>query len=261
MQAHESRTVLIADDDRDLRALLAAFLTGEGFEVLEARDGVEALQTLAVARPDAMLLDIMMPKLGGLRTLEGARAFDPDLRVVVMTAALDNDTLRRALFSGATTVLPKPLQLDDVAAALRGGTVVVADDRKPALPPRRTASRKVLVVDDEAEVRSTMQEILRGSGYDVRVAADGPSALDAITADPPDVVLLDVQMPGLDGIDVLTAIRRIDLHIKVIMITGVTRQQVANEAFEQGVFDYIGKPVDPAYLELSIETALTADAD
>jgi DNA-binding NtrC family response regulator len=68
-------------------------------------------------------------------------------------------------------------------------------------------------------------------------------------------------MPGLDGIDVLTAIRRIDLHIKVIMITGVTRQQVANEAFEQGVFDYIGKPVDPAYLELSIETALTADPD
>jgi DNA-binding NtrC family response regulator len=64
-------------------------------------------------------------------------------------------------------------------------------------------------------------------------------------------------MPGLSGIDVLASIRAIDADVKVIMLTGVTRQNVANQAFDQGVFDYIGKPVDPAYLELSVATALS----
>jgi len=256
MQDHEPRTVLIADDDRELRALLVEFLAAEGFAVLQAGDGVEALQAVQMRRPDAMLLDLMMPRLGGLRTLESARILHPDLQVIVMTAALDAATLRRAVFSGATTVLTKPLRLDDVAAALRG-RAGVTDDDVPPTSSRRIATRKVLVVDDEPEVRATIHEMLRGSGYDVRMAADGASALAAVTADPPDVVLLDVQMPGLSGIEVLTAIRTIDPGIKVIMITGVTRQQAANEAFEHGAFDYIGKPVDPAYLELSIETALT----
>jgi DNA-binding NtrC family response regulator len=260
MHDQETRTVLIADDDRQLRTLLAEFLAAEGFEVLEASDGVEALQAVELGRPDVMLLDIMMPRLGGLRTLEAVRAHDPDLHVIVMTGTLDADTLRRTIFSGATTVLTKPLQLEDVAAALRGPAGGPPDDR-PATPrTRRTTTRKVLVVDDEPEVRATLQEMLRGA-YDVRLAVDGASALEAVATDPPDVVLLDVQMPGLNGIDVLAAIRAIDPGIKLIMVTGVTRQQVAIEAFQHGVFDYIGKPVDPAYLELSIETALTTDAD
>jgi DNA-binding NtrC family response regulator len=261
MRLDEPRTVLIADDDRQLRTLLAEFLTTEGFEVLQASDGVEALQAVEMGRPDVMLLDIMMPRLGGLRTLDAIHAFDPNLPVVVMTGTLDAETLRRAIFSGATTVLTKPLQLEDVAAAIRGQSCLTRDGVPPAGPSRRTGTRKVLVVDDEPQVRATIQEILRGSGYDVRVAVDGASALAAVSADPPDVVLLDVQMPGLNGIDVLAAIRAIDPTIKLIMVTGVTRQQVADEAFEHGVFDYIGKPVDPAYLELSIETALTTDAD
>ena len=261
MRPDEPRRVLIADDDRQLRTLLAEFLTAEGFDVLQASDGVEALQRVELGRPDTMLLDIMMPRLGGLRTLDAVHAFDPAMRIIVMTGTLDPPTLRRAIFSGATTVLTKPLQLEDVAAAIRGQSCLIHEAIPAAPVSRRSGTRKVLVVDDEPQMRATLQEMLRGSGYDVRVAADGTSALAAVTADPPDVVLLDVQMPGPNGIDVLTAIRAIDPTIKLIMITGITRQQVADEAFEHGAFDYIGKPVDPAYLELSIETALTSDVD
>ncbi len=90
----------------------------------------------------------------------------------------------------------------------------------------------------------------------VRSAADGRSALEAIVAERPDFVLLDVRMPGLNGTDVLASIRTVAPEVRVIMISGVTGQNVANEAFAHGVFDYIGKPIDPGYLELSVDTAL-----
>ena len=254
----QPRTVLIADDNQELRTLMAEFLTSDGFEVLEASDGVEALEIVRRARPDAVLLDIIMPRLNGLHTLERLREIDPDVQVIIMTAALDPALLRSAIFAGATAVLTKPLSLDDVAAALRWEpcATVQAVLREPA-PRPASAAKKVLIVDDELEVRTTIQEILRGNGYDVRTAADGVSALEAVLRDAPDVVLLDVRMPGLNGIDVLASIRAIDADVKVIMLTGVTRQNVANQAFDQGVFDYIGKPVDPAYLELSVATALS----
>ena len=250
------QTVLIVDDDQDLRSTLSEFLTAEGFVTRQARDGREALAEIEREWPDAMLLDILMPGLGGLRTLEKVRALDPHLPVILMTATLDPSLLRHAISSGASAVLAKPLQLDDVAAALRWQE---PNARAGAAPPAKRAvatARKVLVVDDDPDMRAMVTELLKSCGYDVHAAADGLAALRTFVAENPDVVLLDIRMPGIDGIDVLASIREIDPYVKVIMLTGVTRMSEANEAFEYGVFDYIGKPVDPAYLELSVETAL-----
>lgn len=213
------RTVLIADDNSDLRATVAEFLTSEGFEVLEAGDGLEALRIVREERPDALLLDIMMPRLGGLATLEKVRTFDPDIPVVIMTAAFDPALLRHAVFSDAITVLTKPIPLDDVAAALRWQPCPTDREEPQVEAPRRTTSTKrILLVDDESEVRSTIEEVLRGNGYDVRCVADGVSALETIAAERPDLVLLDVRMPGLNGIDVLASIRTLNPEVRVIMI-------------------------------------------
>jgi DNA-binding NtrC family response regulator len=251
----QPHTVLIVDDDQDLRRVLAEFLAVEGFETRQAGDGLEALREVERQRPDAMLLDILMPRLGGLSTLDRVRALDPHLPVILMTATLDPMLLRHAISSGASAVLAKPLQLDDVAAALRWQGA--EEEEPPVATPRSVATaRKVLVVDDDPDMREMLQELLNSCGYDVRVAADGLTALRAFVEESPDVVLLDIRMPGIDGIDVLASIREIDSCAKVIMLTGITRMSEANEAFNYGVYDYIGKPVDPAYLELSIETAL-----
>ncbi len=251
------QTVLIVDDDQDLRTVLAEFLAAEGFETRQARDGMEALGEIEQQRPDAVLLDILMPRLGGLRTLDKIRALDPHLPVILMTATLDPTLLRHAISSGASAVLAKPLQLDDVAAALRSQESGAIDEEAPPPTPRAVATaRRVLVVDDDPDMRAMLEELLKSCGYHVRAAADGLAALRAFVEENPDVVLLDIRMPGIDGIDVLASIREVDPYVKVIMLTGITRMSEANAAFEYGVYDYIGKPVDPAYLELSIETAL-----
>ncbi len=103
---------------------------------------------------------------------------------------------------------------------------------------------KVLVVDDEATVRMLFQRILQAAGYDVVTAADGKEALSVIADGDIDVVLLDIKMPGLSGIDVLGKISTDWPGLCVIMVTAVADAQTAVEAMKLGAYDYITKPFD-----------------
>ncbi len=111
------------------------------------------------------------------------------------------------------------------------------------------------MVDDEREIREVLQEFLAEKGYDVRPAPDAAAAIAAVTAEPPDVVLLDIQMPGLGGIDALAAIRAVAPDVKVIMVSGTSSVDLASRALAYGAFDYVAKPIDLAYLQRSLETA------
>ncbi len=108
---------------------------------------------------------------------------------------------------------------------------------------------KILVVDDELEVCKALEEFLVLKGYSVDTAQNGPDALEKVRNDPPQIILLDIIMPGMSGMEVLEAIRKINDTIGVIMITAVTDEQKGNYALTQGAFDYITKPVDLEYLE------------
>ena len=114
----------------------------------------------------------------------------------------------------------------------------------------------MLVVDDEAQTRAMLTELITQQGYRVRTAADGAAAVRAVLDAAPDVVLLDIAMPGLGGIEALTAIRAIAPEVKVIMVSGQGDLDLAKRALAYGAFDYITKPVDPAYLTVSLQVAL-----
>ncbi len=107
----------------------------------------------------------------------------------------------------------------------------------------------------ERALREVLQEFLAEKGYDVRPAPDAAAAIAAVTAEPPDVVLLDIQMPGLGGIDALAAIRAVAPDVKVIMVSGTSSVDLASRALAYGAFDYVAKPIDLAYLQRSLETA------
>ena len=249
-----ARKVLVVDDDPDMRAAVAEFLNMEGFEVVEASNGLEALLQVKRLRPHGVVLDIMMPRLGGVQALRHIHAFDPRITVVVVSGVADADLLRQASLAGARACLTKPAALSEIAAALGGRLPLPREEPPRVAPPRRGAGR-VLVVDDEREIREVLQEFLAEKGYDVRPAPDAAAAIAAVTAEPPDVVLLDIQMPGLGGIDALAAIRAVAPDVKVIMVSGTSSVDLASRALAYGAFDYVAKPIDLAYLQRSLETA------
>jgi DNA-binding response OmpR family regulator len=116
---------------------------------------------------------------------------------------------------------------------------------------------RVLVVDDEPDAVELLTEFLRAKGYEVITAPDGEEALRKVKEDRPHLILLDVRMPKLNGMEVLRRVREIDREVGVIMVTAVNEEETGREALKMGAFDYITKPLDLKYLERSLWYKIT----
>ena len=114
----------------------------------------------------------------------------------------------------------------------------------------------ILIVDDETSIRETLEQILSYEGYQIRTAATGPEALDQVAAGSPDLMLLDVKMPGMDGFEVLQRLRSEGRQPPVIVISGHGDIQTAVEAVKAGAYDFLEKPLDRDRLLVTIRNCL-----
>jgi len=114
---------------------------------------------------------------------------------------------------------------------------------------------RLLLVDDEARFVETLSKRLTARGFDVEGALGGPQALELLEARPFDVVLLDVWMPGMDGLEVLKAIRRLHPSVKVILVSGNASINAAIEGMRLGAVDYLLKPVEIDDILIKVEDA------
>ncbi len=102
---------------------------------------------------------------------------------------------------------------------------------------------RILVIDDEAAVRESLKMILEYDGYDCLLAPSGYEGIERVGRDSPDLVFLDVKMPGMDGLEVLRRIRELDTLAPVVMISGHATVGTAVEATKLGAFDFLEKPI------------------
>jgi two-component system nitrogen regulation response regulator NtrX len=115
---------------------------------------------------------------------------------------------------------------------------------------------RILVVDDEAEIRRSVRMILEYEGYDVQEASSGPEALALVEREPPDLMFLDIKMGGLDGLETLQRIRQINEALPVVIISGHGTVSTAVEATKLGAFDFIEKPLASERVLVTIRNAL-----
>lgn len=257
--------MLVVDDDAEMRAVFSEYIRLQGFHVLEAKDGLEALLQVKRERPRAVILDLAMPRLGGIDALKRIVKFDPTIAVVVVTGATDTDLHHQASVLGVRAILAKPVSLPDLLSALTGSNTArpaaaSTTEREPktaSVPAAREASwGRVLVVDDDTAMREMLSEFATLKGYTVRSVSNGADALRAVVEDPPDVVLLDIEMPGLAGAEALIAIQAVAPAVKIIMVSGTSDAALAQRTLARGAFDYVTKPVDLEHLAQSLETAV-----
>ncbi len=116
---------------------------------------------------------------------------------------------------------------------------------------------RVLVVDDEPDAVELLRDFLTAKGYDVITAADGEEALRRAKEERPHLILLDVRMPRMNGMEVLRRVREFDREVGIIMVTAVNEEETGREALKLGAFDYITKPLDLKYLERSLWYKIT----
>ncbi|WP_449411522.1 response regulator [Methylobacterium komagatae] len=206
--AHEQHdTVLLVDDDPAARELLQRFLEREGFQVRTAADGRAGLTLARALKPRAILLDVEMPRMDGWAVLHAVRN-DPDLAgtPVIMTSVVAEEGLGQAL--GATDYFVKPINWD----RLKG----LMERYRPQAP----AEARVLVVDDDADGRERMRRSLSREGWNVDEAPNGRIALEQYDRARPNLILLDLMMPEMDGFGFLRALRaRPDGDVPVVVLT------------------------------------------
>jgi CheY-like chemotaxis protein len=186
--------VLVVDDDPVARELLLRMLNKEGFRVATAGGGKEAIRLARELQPDAITLDVVMPDMDGWAVLTELKA-DPELAAipVVMLSILDDRDLGYAL--GAAEYLTKPIDRDRLVALLR---------------KYRHEHRgcTVLVVDDDPSMRELIRIVLDEEGCAVIEAENGRVALESVREEPPQLILLDLMMPEMDGFEFLSELRR-----------------------------------------------------
>jgi two-component system nitrogen regulation response regulator NtrX len=124
------------------------------------------------------------------------------------------------------------------------------------MTPRNAPAAEILVVDDEPGIRQALRQMLEYEGYVVRAAKDGPAALESYASDPPDLVLLDIKMAPMDGLEVLEQLRAKDPDVVVVMISGHASVETAVEALKRGAFDFLEKPPDREVVLKRISNAL-----
>ena len=115
---------------------------------------------------------------------------------------------------------------------------------------------RMLVADDNKEICEGLKKFLERKGYEVKTANNGSDAVAVVKADKPHAILLDIRMPGMDGIEALEKILEIDKGAGVIMITGLEKDELVGKCMRMGACGYIKKPLDLAVLESNLTTLL-----
>jgi len=202
------KEVLVIDDDPQARQLIARHLQREGFTPILASSGSEGLALARQRRPLAITLDVIMPEMDGwtvLSELQSDRAL-ADVPVIMLTI-LGDSQMGYAL--GASAYLQKPIEAARLTTALR------------AIGVPRDRSGRVLVVDDDEATRLVLRRHLQNNNWTVTTASNGRIALDCLAEARPDIILLDLMMPEMDGFQFLEHLRTDEAHctIPVVVIS------------------------------------------
>lgn len=255
----QSPTVLCVDDDPEVLEVLSEYFTGEGFNVLTATNGVEALYQVARGAPQAVILDLFMPRPGGLVALDRIKRLDPRIAVILVSGVPNVVEMIAEAGVPVAGAFRKPVDLAQISEALaRAGVVppstprwVAPVDLCPSVP--LSIRKRVLVVDDEPEIREVLVEYLRGKGFEACAADDGVEALRRLPEFRPQIVLLDIAMPGLSGIETLHHIKGLPQRTCVVMVSGKEDEEILRRTLAIGAEDYVPKPVDFGYLDSVLE--------
>ena len=203
----DRNTILVVDDDPTVLELMQRHLSREGFRVLTAADGEEGLRLARQARPRVITLDVMMPGMDGWAVLAALKK-DPELAEipVLLCTMLDDRSMGFAL--GASEFLTKPIDRNHLIAVLRRYG-------------HGQAPRKVLVVEDDAAAREMVARMLQKEGWTVAEAENGRIALERVVANRPELILLDLMMPEMDGFEFVQELRKLEGYrsIPIIVVT------------------------------------------
>lgn len=266
----EKQRILVAEDDKLLRDILSDKLTKAGYVVDQAEDGVIALEKMKAARPDLALIDILMPRKGGIEVLEemNATAKLKDVPTIIVSNAgqlkeIDNVRKLGARDFIIKTVFDPNQILEKIKNILEGKTDTqgewelhsqnvteesisslntMSEETKPAVDSSKPKPF-VLVVEDDKFLRELLVKKLTAEGFEVENALDGEVAFGILANKTPDIILLDLILPNIDGFEILARVRKDVRTAKtpVVIFSNLGEKADIDKAMSLGATDFMVK--------------------
>ena len=242
--------IFVVDDDCDVADSLADVLELNGHRVTTAYGSQEAIDTFAREDFDLTFMDVMMPGLNGVESFIAIKKFKPDAKVVMMTGYSVQNLLDQAMREGAAGILHKPVAVEEVLSMLDG---FQQDGESEAL---------VLVSDAAEDASGQLEALLRERGLNVVIAHSGEQALSAVEQDGIDVLILDLDLPVISGLEVFYEMKRRGRVIPTVLVSGGRQpdQEAQHRLKDLAVSGIFFKPFDPAALLSSLERLVHPDA-
>ena len=255
-------TILIVDDDPDVRELLELYLAGEGHRTATAPDGVTALAltTRGTIRPDLILADYNLPNgMDGLQVAARLRdALHREVPVIMLTGDISTGTLGDIARYDCVQ-LSKPVKLTELTRAIE--RLLSTSQPAAALETDHAEASVIFVVDDDHDVREAMRALLEDDGHIVEAFSTSEDFLGAYRPGRNGCLLLDAYLPGMNGVELLRRLRDRGDRLPAIVITGNSDVPMAVEAMKAGATDFIEKPVNRSELLASLNSALEQSRD
>ncbi|MGR3173029.1 MAG: response regulator [Candidatus Scalindua sp.] len=225
--------ILVVDDDHDFAEGIAETLELNGHEVQLAFSGEEAIRKFKEEDYDISFMDVKMPGKNGVESFLEIRKFKPHANVVMMTAFSVHQLLEQAVESGAVGVLNKPFDMQSVNEMLN-----------------KIKPKGILLADDDQDFVDNIMEVLEEKGYNVYVAHDGREAVKRVQSNGIDVLILDVRMPFLNGLEVCLELKKSGHSIPTIIVTAYATEdaEIIDKLKTLSITGILTKPFDPKEL-------------
>ncbi len=256
----KKKTVLVVEDNEKNLKLFRTLLEANDFRVVEALDAERGLEILNREMPDLVLMDIQLPGMNGY---EATRKIKDDPRfgripVLALTAYAMQGDREKAIQSGCDGYISKPIDtrafIENIEIFLEGRAESEPKGKKTA----PSLKRKILIVDDEPRNQKVLKAMLPEERFDALTADDGEEGLALALAEQPDVILLDIMMPGIDGFEVARRLKKDDRskNIPIILVTALDEVDSRINGLEAGAEEFLSKPVRPMELLARISSML-----
>jgi CheY-like chemotaxis protein len=206
----EKKRILIVDDNDDLLQSFSLVLEYNGYEVDTARDGAAAVEKCRESQYDAVLMDVIMPRMDGLTAFRSIREICPGIKVILMTAYADEEKIAAAMAEGLYRAVGKPITVTSLLEVMEAAT------DKPS----------VIIVDDDINVARALSRIFELKGYVSYAVASGEEAIRMVMTEDIGMALVDVKMPVMDGLETAERLKRLRPSIASIIMTAY-RDEVA----------------------------------
>lgn len=247
-QGSKTIKLLMVDDEEEFLTSSTQALGRRGIDVMMAFDGAMALKMIKEHKFEVIVLDVKMPGMDGIEVFHRIQTERPGLPVILLTGHGSIPQAFETSKEGVFDYLAKPCEIDALAKVIKDAVAQTRNQTEKTSAIVTTSKSgeqiQVLIVDDEVELLESLKNVLQRREMEVTTAQSGEEALKLMKKSLIEVVVLDIKMPGMDGIEVLQIIRKEFPNVMVVLLTGHPTVDTAMTGMKRGAFDYVMKPPD-----------------